>query len=84
MDTTSFLTDEKQSQTIRLFLNLAISLLGSILLYKIMPKFKDMFLKADLKGIDMSKKEKYYMYNNYYFIFFFSSIFIQFQLYKYF
>jgi hypothetical protein len=61
--TTSFLTDEKQSQTIRLFLNLAISLMGSILLYKIMPKFKDMFLKADLKGIDMSKKEKYYMYN---------------------
>jgi len=63
MDTTSsFLADEKQSQTIRLFLNFAITVFGSILVYKIMPKFKDMFLKADLKGIDMSKKEKYYMY----------------------
>lgn len=57
----SFLNDEKLSQAVRLCMNLVISLFGSILLYKIMPKFKDMFLKADLKGVDMSKKEKYQM-----------------------
>jgi hypothetical protein len=42
-------------------MNLGISILGSIILYKIMPKFKEMFVKADLKGVDMSKKEKYEM-----------------------
>lgn len=57
----SILSDEKLSQTIRLFLNLVISIIGSVLLYKIMPKFKDMFMKADLKGSDLSKKEKYQM-----------------------
>lgn len=55
------LSDEKLSQTIRLFLNLAISISGSLLLYKVMPKFKDTFMKADLKGTDLSKKEKYQM-----------------------
>ena len=55
------LKDEKQSQEIRLALNLIISVLSSVTLYKIMPRFKDMFMKADLKGIDMSKKEKYQM-----------------------
>ena len=53
--------DEVLSQQIRLFMNLGISILGSIILYKIMPKFKEMFVKADLKGVDMSKKEKYEM-----------------------
>ena len=57
----SFLNDEKLSQTVRLFLNVAISVVGSRLLYKIMPHFRDMFIKADLKGTDMSKKEKYEM-----------------------
>lgn len=52
------LADENVSQIVRLFLNLLISIAGSICLYQIMPKFKEMFLKADLKGIDMSKKEK--------------------------
>lgn len=61
MNTSLLLSDEKLSQTIRLFMNLVISVFGSVLLYKIMPKFKDMFMKADLKGIDMSKKEKYHM-----------------------
>jgi hypothetical protein len=49
------------SQALRLVMNLFISICGSMLLYKIMPKFKDMFMKADLKGIDMSKKDKYQM-----------------------
>lgn len=57
----SYLKDEQTSQTIRLFMNFAISLAGSILIYKVMPKFKEMFIKADLKGIDMSKKDKYTM-----------------------
>lgn len=56
-----YLKNEKLSQTIRLFMNLAISIAGSYILYKIMPKFKEMFVKADLKGTDMSKKEKYQM-----------------------
>lgn len=55
------LEDEITSQTIRLFMNLGISILGSMILYKIMPKFKDVFMKADLKGTDLSKKEKYVM-----------------------
>lgn len=49
------------SQTSRLFINVALSVGGSIGLYKIMPKFKEMFLKADLKGTDMSKKDKIQM-----------------------
>lgn len=57
----SYLADEKLSQTIRLVLNVAISLTGSIILFKIMPKFKDMFVRADLKGTDLSKKEKIQM-----------------------
>jgi hypothetical protein len=55
------LKDERRSQTIRLFMNLAISMAASWFLYRIMPKFKDMFMKADLKGTDMSKKDKYQM-----------------------
>lgn len=61
MSLASYLSDEKLSQTIRLFLNVAISLSGSIILFKIMPKFKDMFIRADLKGTDLSKKEKIQM-----------------------
>jgi hypothetical protein len=57
----NLLKDEKRSQTIRLFMNLAISMAASLVLYRIMPKFKDMFMKADLKGTDMSKKDKYQM-----------------------
>ena len=57
----AYLNDEKTSQIIRLLMNFSISAAGSVCLYKIMPKFKDMFMKADLKGIDMSKKEKYHM-----------------------
>lgn len=53
--------DEKNSQVIRLLLNLTISIAGSVCLYKIMPKFKEMFIKADLKGCDMSKREKYFI-----------------------
>ncbi len=49
------------SQSLRLVMNLLISICGSVLLYKIMPKFKDMFMKADLKGVDMSKRDKYQM-----------------------
>lgn len=56
-----YLDDEKLSQTIRLILNVAISLAGSIILFKIMPKFKDMFVRADLKGIDLSKKDRIQM-----------------------
>ena len=55
----SYLEDEHRSQSIRLFINLFISIAGSYVLYKIMPKFKEMFTKAGLKGVDMSKKEKY-------------------------
>ncbi|RNA15523.1 UDP-N-acetylglucosamine--dolichyl-phosphate N-acetylglucosaminephosphotransferase [Brachionus plicatilis] len=58
MSLASYLADEKLSQTIRLFLNVAISFAGSIILFKIMPKFKDMFIRADLKGTDLSKKNK--------------------------
>ena len=53
--------DDGASQIIRLLLNVSISFVGSIFLYKVMPKFKDMFIKADLKGVDMSKKDKYTM-----------------------
>lgn len=53
------LEDDKTSQIIRLLLNVSVSFIGSVGLYKVMPKFKDMFIKADLKGIDMSKKDKY-------------------------
>lgn len=55
------LEDDKTSQIIRLLLNVSVSFIGSVGLYKVMPKFKDMFIKADLKGIDMSKKDKYAM-----------------------
>ena len=53
--------DETKSHIIRLIGNLFISVLGSVFLFKLMPKFKDMFMKADLKGTDLSKKEKYQM-----------------------
>lgn len=51
--------DETKSHVIRLIGNVIISILGSISLLKLMPKFKEMFMKADLKGTDLSKKEKY-------------------------
>lgn len=57
----SFLENEKESQLIRLVLNLIISAVASVFLYKIMPRFRDTFIKADLKGVDMSKREKYTM-----------------------
>jgi hypothetical protein len=47
-----------QLNTIRLFVNVLLSGCASYFLYKIMPKFKDMFLKADLKGTDLNKKDK--------------------------
>lgn len=53
------LEDDKTSQIIRLLLNVSVSFAGSVCLYKIMPKFREMFIKADLKGVDMSKKDKY-------------------------
>ena len=53
-----FLQIADQSQFVRLSLNLIISFVGSCLLYKIMPKFKEMFMRADLKGKDLSKKDK--------------------------
>lgn len=53
------LEDDKTSQIIRLLLNVSISFIGSVCLYKVMPKFKEMFIKADLKGVDMSKKDRY-------------------------
>ena len=53
--------DETKSHVIRLIGNVLISILGSISLLKLMPKFKEMFMKADLKGTDLSKKEKYQM-----------------------
>ncbi len=49
------------TQVLRLFLNLVISIMGSVCLYRIMPHFKDMFIKADLKGIDLNKKDKHVM-----------------------
>ena len=57
----SYLKDEETSQIVRLVLNLLISVAASFLLYKLMPRFKDVFMKANLKGIDMSKKERYEM-----------------------
>jgi hypothetical protein len=57
-----FVQIDDKSQFIRLFLNLIISISGSLCLYKIMPKFKEMFIRADLKGTDMSKKERVVMY----------------------
>jgi hypothetical protein len=53
-----FLQIDDKSQFIRLLLNLLISIAGSWGLYKIMPRFKEMFMRADLKGIDLSKKER--------------------------
>lgn len=53
--------DETRSHVIRLSLNLIISIVASYIIFKIMPKFKEMFMKADLKGTDLSKKEKYQM-----------------------
>jgi hypothetical protein len=53
--------DETKSHVIRLIGNVIISILGSISLLKLMPKFNEMFMKADLKGTDLSKKEKYQM-----------------------
>lgn len=61
MNKSSLFNDEMLSQELRLVINLIISVIGSRLLYKIMPNFKDMFLKADLKGMDMSKRDKYHM-----------------------
>lgn len=57
----SMMKDETKSQEIRLVLNLIISCMSSFILFKLMPKFKDMFMRADLKGTDMSKKNKYEM-----------------------
>jgi hypothetical protein len=53
--------DETKTHIIRLIANAVISIIGSLFLFKVMPKFKDMFMKADLKGTDLSKKEKYQM-----------------------
>jgi hypothetical protein len=53
-----FVQIDNKSQFVRLFLNLLISIAGSWGLYKIMPKFKEMFMRADLKGIDLSKKDR--------------------------
>jgi hypothetical protein len=52
---------EYYSNEIRLITNVLLSIVSSILLFKLMPKFKEMFLKADLKGTDLSKREKYQM-----------------------
>lgn len=52
---------ESYSNEIRLMANVILSIVSSALLFKLMPKFKEMFLKADLKGTDLSKKEKYQM-----------------------
>jgi hypothetical protein len=53
--------DELASQVFRLVVNVLISIIGSFVIYKIIPKFKDILLKADMKGVDMSKKEKIIM-----------------------
>jgi len=52
---------QTESQVARLCLNLVISTLGSVCLYRIMPHFKDMFIKAGLRGVDMSKQDKHVM-----------------------
>jgi hypothetical protein len=61
LDKTGKIDVQIRMNTIRLFVNVVISGLASFVLYKIMPRFKDMFLKADLKGIDLNKKDKYVM-----------------------
>ena len=55
------LEEENRSQIVRLILNLVISAISSYILYRIMPKFREMFMSADLKGCDLSKRDKYEM-----------------------
>lgn len=41
-----------------LLINAGMSLVGFFICLNIIPKFKDMFVRANLYGIDMSKKTK--------------------------
>jgi UDP-N-acetylglucosamine--dolichyl-phosphate N-acetylglucosaminephosphotransferase len=40
------------------FVNSVMSVVAYIVTLRIIPRFKDMFVKANLYGIDMSKKRK--------------------------
>lgn len=42
-----------------LVVNFALSSLGFYVTFSAIPRLKDMFLKAGLKGLDMSKPNKY-------------------------
>lgn len=41
-----------------LFINILLSVLGFVITYRVIPKFKNMFLQANLCGYDMGKKSK--------------------------
>ncbi|KAK3107213.1 hypothetical protein FSP39_009619 [Pinctada imbricata] len=50
--------DLTQTQT-NLMINAGMSLIGFIVCFNILPKFKEMFIRVNLFGIDMSKQTKY-------------------------
>lgn len=49
---------EMSETQIHILVNAVMSILGFIVCYKIIPKFKTMFINAHLYGTDMSKREK--------------------------
>lgn len=42
--------------------NAVLSILGGLVTYRMLPKVKEMFIKANLFGIDLSKRHREKMY----------------------
>ena len=53
-----FLRMESDDTLYHLLINAGMSAIGFIVCLNIIPKFRDMFIRANLFGIDMSKKNK--------------------------
>jgi hypothetical protein len=49
---------ERKDLHFNLLINAALSILGFLLCYKLIPPFGEMFIRANLFGIDQSKKSK--------------------------
>jgi UDP-N-acetylglucosamine--dolichyl-phosphate N-acetylglucosaminephosphotransferase len=49
---------ELSDTSLHLLINAGMSFVGFLLCLNIIPKFRDMFIRANLYGVDMSKKSK--------------------------
>ena len=53
-----FLNMESGDTFFHLLVNAGMSLIGFIVCLSIIPKFREMFIRANLFGVDMSKRDK--------------------------